>query len=125
MTSDWTKVLNKASSKETASRKMSKTGLEKKGNLEFQLVLWASSSHILPAQGHFLLVLVNDFVIGSVADPDPQMGGGGGGKPDPDKTEDMKKNFRLFRPQFGLKTRKQGPSNEDDLPGTLPIGQVS
>ena len=78
MTSDWTKVLNKASSKETASRKMSKTGLEKKGNLEFQLVLWASSSHILPAQGHFLLVLVNDFVIGSVADPDPQMGGGGG-----------------------------------------------
>ena len=30
MTSDWTKVLNKASSKETASRKMSKTGLEKK-----------------------------------------------------------------------------------------------
>ena len=29
---------------------------------EFQLVLWASSSHILLAQGHFLLDLVNDFI---------------------------------------------------------------
>ena len=28
--------------------------------LEFQLVLWSSSSHILLAWGHFLLVLVND-----------------------------------------------------------------
>ena len=30
---------------------------------EFQLVLWASSSHILLAQDHFLLVLVNDFIL--------------------------------------------------------------
>ena len=30
--------------------------------LEFQLVLWASSSHILLARGLFLLVLVNDLV---------------------------------------------------------------
>ena len=41
---------------------MAKTGLVKKGNLEFQLVLWASSSHILLTQGYFLLIL-NDFVI--------------------------------------------------------------
>ena len=32
--------------------------------LKFQLVLWASSSHILLAQGHFLLDLVNDFIRG-------------------------------------------------------------
>ena len=38
------------------------SGLEK--NLKFQLVLWASSSHILPAKGHYLLVLVNDIVRG-------------------------------------------------------------
>ena len=37
-------------------------GLEK--NLEFQLVLWASSYHILPAWGYLLLVLVNYFVRG-------------------------------------------------------------
>ena len=30
--------------------------------LEFQLVLPASSSHIVLALGHFFLVLVNDFV---------------------------------------------------------------
>ena len=34
---------------------------------EFQLVLWASSSHILLAQGHFLLDLVNDFIRGWLA----------------------------------------------------------
>ena len=33
-------------------------------NLKFQLVLWASSSHILLACGPLLLVLVNDFVRG-------------------------------------------------------------
>ena len=32
--------------------------------LEFQLVLCASGSHIFIAWGHFLLVLVNDFVTG-------------------------------------------------------------
>ena len=32
--------------------------------LEFQLVLCATGSHILLAWGHFLLVLVNDFVSG-------------------------------------------------------------
>ena len=31
-------------------------------NLEFQLILWASSSHILLTGGHFLLVLVIDLV---------------------------------------------------------------
>ena len=36
-------------------------GLKK---LVFQLVLWASSSHIWIFRGHFLLVLVNDFVSG-------------------------------------------------------------
>ena len=30
--------------------------------LEFQLVLWVGSSHILLACNHFLLVLVNDLV---------------------------------------------------------------
>ena len=34
--------------------------LEKK--VEFQLVLWASSYHILLDKGHFSLVLVTDFV---------------------------------------------------------------
>ena len=29
-----------------------------RNKLEFQLVLWASSSYILPAQGHLLFVLV-------------------------------------------------------------------
>ena len=37
-------------------------GHEKK--IEFQLVLWASSFHISFAQGHFLLVSVNDFIRG-------------------------------------------------------------
>ena len=57
---------------------MSKTGLEKK-NPKFQLVLWISSSHILLACGHLLLLLVNDFVIGSTVDPDLQIREGGGG----------------------------------------------
>ena len=35
-------------------------------NLEFQLVLGASSSHIVLAEGHLLLVLVNDFIRGWV-----------------------------------------------------------
>ena len=35
--------------------------------IEFQLVFGASSSHILPSQGYFLLVLVNDFVRGWLA----------------------------------------------------------
>ena len=39
-----------------------KTGLVKK--LDFQLVLWESSYHILLVQGHYLLVLINDFVRG-------------------------------------------------------------
>ena len=34
----------------------------KKNLNNFQLVLWASSCHILLDQGHFLLVLVNDLV---------------------------------------------------------------
>ena len=55
---------------------MSKTGLGKK---KFQLILWVSNSHILFAWGHLLLVLVNDFVIGSMADRDLQIRGGGGG----------------------------------------------
>ena len=38
------------------------TGLARK--LEIQLVLWASSSFILLSQGHFWLVLVNDFIRG-------------------------------------------------------------
>ena len=42
-----------------------------KKKLEFQLVLWASSCHSLPAQGHFLLVIVNDFVNGWLACMDP------------------------------------------------------
>ena len=57
---------------------MSKTGLEKKKNPKFQLVLWISSSHILLACGHLLLLLVNDFVIGSTVDPDLQIREGGG-----------------------------------------------
>ena len=61
---------------------MSKTGLEKK-NPKFQLVLWISSSHILLACGHLLLLLVNDFVIGSTVDPDLQRRGGGGGRVNP------------------------------------------
>ena len=40
-------------------------GHEKK--IEFQLVLWASSCHIFLAQGHFLLVSVNDFITGWLA----------------------------------------------------------
>ena len=32
--------------------------------LEFQLVLWVDSSHILLAWNHFLLVVVNDLVRG-------------------------------------------------------------
>ena len=32
--------------------------------LEFQLVLCASGFHILLAWGHFMLVLINDFVSG-------------------------------------------------------------
>ena len=40
-------------------------GHEKK--IEFQLVLWASSCHIFLAQGHFLLVSVNDFIRGWLA----------------------------------------------------------
>ena len=39
------------------------TGLAKK-KPEFQVVLWASSSRILLSQGHFWLVLVNDFIRG-------------------------------------------------------------
>ena len=38
-------------------------GHEKK-KTEFQLVLWVSSCHIFLAQGHFLLVSVNDFITG-------------------------------------------------------------
>ena len=37
-------------------------GLARK--LEIQLVLWASSSRILLSQGHFWLILVNEFVRG-------------------------------------------------------------
>ena len=37
-------------------------GVEKK--IEFKLVLWASAFHIFLAQGHFLLVVVNNFVRG-------------------------------------------------------------
>lgn len=37
-------------------------GVEKK--IEFKLVLWASTFHIFLAQGHFLLVVVNNFVRG-------------------------------------------------------------
>ena len=51
-----------------------KQGLKKR-NLELQLILWVSSSHILLAWGHVLLVLVNDFVIGSMADADLQIRG--------------------------------------------------
>ena len=61
---------------------MSKTGLGKK---KFQLILWISSSHILLAWGHLLLVLVNDFVIGSTVDPDLQIRGGRG-YPEPELT---------------------------------------
>ena len=43
-------------------------GLKK---LEFQLVLWASSSHILLVQGHFLLVLVNDLLEDDLPGPLP------------------------------------------------------
>ena len=35
---------------------------KKKKQLEFQLDLWASNSHISLAQGHFLIILVNDFI---------------------------------------------------------------
>ena len=39
------------------------SGLEKqKKKLEFQLVLWLSSSHLFLARGYFSLVLVNHFV---------------------------------------------------------------
>ena len=36
-------------------------GLKKKNNVSYQLVISASCSHILFAQGHFLLVFVNDY----------------------------------------------------------------
>ena len=39
------------------SESLTQLGLGKK--IEFQLVLWASSIHILPAQHHFLLILVS------------------------------------------------------------------
>ena len=39
------------------------SGLEKqKKNLEFQLVLWSSSSHLFLARGYFSLVLVNPLI---------------------------------------------------------------
>ena len=82
---------------------MSKTGLEKK-TPKSQLILWVSSSHILLACGHLLLLLVNDFVIGSMADPDLQIrGGGGGGDPEPKLTRGggaVSKKF--FGPSSGL-----------------------
>ena len=61
--------------KRLQAAKCLKQGLKKR-NLEFQLILWAISSHIVLVQGYLLLVLVNDFVIGSVADPDLRGGGG-------------------------------------------------
>ena len=89
----------KRSVKKAASREMSKTGLEKK---KFQLILWVSSSHILLAWGHLLLLLVNDFVIGSMADPDLQKRGGPG-DPEPELTRGwgvVSKKF--FCPSSGL-----------------------
>ena len=44
--------------KRLQAEKCVKQDLKKKRNLEFQLVLWASSSHILVTQGYFLLVLI-------------------------------------------------------------------
>ena len=39
----------------------------RKKKLEYQLVLWASSSNILLTRGHFLLVSVHDFIRGRLA----------------------------------------------------------
>ena len=64
----------KRSVKKLQAEKCLKRGLEKK---KIQLILWVSNSHILFAWGHLLLVLVNDFVIGSMADRDLQIRGGG------------------------------------------------
>ena len=47
------------------------TGLEEKNNVSYQLVISASCSHILFAQGYFLLVFVNDLVRGEVHGPLP------------------------------------------------------
>ena len=48
-----------------------------------------------------------------MADPDLQIrrgGGGGGGHPDPElRGGSLKKKFRPFGPQFGLKIRWGGP----------------
>ena len=33
-----------------------------KNHFKFQLAIWASSSHVLLAQGNYLLVIANDFV---------------------------------------------------------------
>ena len=65
----------RCSVKRVQAEKYLKQGLERKKQ-KLQLIHWVSSSHILLACGHLLLVLVNDFVIGSMADPDLQTRGG-------------------------------------------------
>ena len=41
-------------------------GLKNKKKLEFQLVLWSSSSHLFLARGYFSLVLVNPLRVISI-----------------------------------------------------------
>ena len=48
-------------------KSVSNIGLEKKKTLDLELVLWVSSSQILLACVHFLLLLFNDFFRGWLA----------------------------------------------------------
>ena len=58
---DLTKDFGRNDSRATGPQTYQGNGSKK---LEFQLVLWASNSHILLSKGHFLLVLVYVFVRG-------------------------------------------------------------
>ena len=57
----------------------------------------------------------------TVANPELQIRGGGGGHPDPEIREgvrSLKKLFRPFGPQFGLKI-KGSPSPPGSFPGSV------
>ena len=119
------------SAKRLQAEKCLKQGLEKK---KFQLILWVSSSDILLAcRGHLLLVLVNDFVIGSTVDPDLQIRGGRS-YPEPELTRGGGRSQKYFTVLLrasvqaggggggggGKGRAPPGSSTEDDSPGTLP-----
>ena len=68
-----------------------------------------------------MLVLVNDFGIGSTVDPDLQIKGGRG-YPEPELTRGWGAVSKMAGGGEGR--APPGSSTEDDSPGTLPIGQV-